>query len=230
MLLEAPVLKSGPERAPDDPPAGEDVAAHASASAAPPPEASAADARAGDPDTAAALRARDGDRAAMDTLVVARLLWRFARNAADLDDLVQDTFRRMVRGLPGWRAEMPFAHWLLRIAANTGRDYCRRHAVRRRWTVDPLAHTSTADDREPAAPEAIDPAPDPAARAALEEVKRLLATLPADDCALLTLHHLEGWPLAQIAADFGWTVTATKLRAWRARRHLRALYQASESP
>jgi len=157
---------------------------------------------------------------------VARLLWRFVRTKADLDDLVQDTFLRMVRGMPGWRAKQPFEHWLLRIATNTGRDYFRRQAVRRRWTVERT--TAGADDESE--PEAPDPGIDPAARAAANDVKMILAQLPPDDRALLTLHHLEGWGLAQIAAQFGWTLTATKLRAWRARRHLRTLFQAKGLP
>ncbi len=155
---------------------------------------------------------------------VARLLWRFVRTKADLDDLVQETFLRMVRGLPGWRAQQPFSHWLLRIATNTGRDYFRRQSVRRRWMVEPNATESDAP-----APEAIDPAGDPAARAAANEVKALLAQLSPDERTLLTLHHLEGWGLAQIAAQFGWTLTATKLRAWRARGRLRTLLQTNES-
>lgn len=178
-----------------------------------------------DPDTACALRARQGDRAAMGILVerhhaaVARLLWRFVRTQTDLDDLVQDTFLRMVRGLPSWRAQQPFAHWLLRIATNTGRDYFRRQSVRRRWLVEP---TDSADDTP--APEAVDPSADPAARLAANEVKTILAQLSPDERTLLTLHHLEGWSLAHIAAQFGWTLTATKLRAWRARRRMRALF------
>lgn len=161
----------------------------------------------------------------MDELVTrhhavnARLLWRFVRTPADLDDLVQETFLRMVRGLPGWRAEQPFAHWLQRIATNTGRDYFRRQSVRRRWLVEPRED----DPINAPALEAVDPAADPAARAAANEVKTLLAHLPPDDRTLLTLHHLEGWGLAEIAAQFGWTLTATKLRTWRARRHLRSL-------
>jgi len=150
---------------------------------------------------------------------VARLLWRFARSHADLEDLVQDTFLRVVRGIHTWRPDRPFLHWLRRVTVNAGRDYCRRQAVRRRWTVEPAA---AGPGDEAAAPEAVDPAPDPAARAAADEVKRLLATLPPDDYALLALHYLEGWPLADIAENFGWTVTATKLRAWRARARLRA--------
>jgi RNA polymerase sigma-70 factor (ECF subfamily) len=87
--------------------------------------------------------------------------------------------------------------------------------------VEPLA--ADADKPEP---EAVDPAADPAARAAANEFKAILAELSPDERTLLTLHHLEGWGLAQIASQFGWTVTATKLRAWRARGRLRTLLQA----
>ena len=149
---------------------------------------------------------------------VARLLWRFARTRSDLDDLVQDTFLRMVRGLPAWRPEQPFAHWLLRIATNTGRDYFRRQAVRRRWMAD----RTPGPDGENREPEAVDPATLNPERAAADDVKRLLSRLPPDERALLTLQYLEGWALADIARHFGWTVTATKLRAWRARGRLRA--------
>lgn len=165
----------------------------------------------------------------MDLLVrrhspaVTRLLWKFVRTPSDLEDLVQDTFLRMVRGLPRWRSEQPISHWILRIAANTGRDYCRRHAVRRRWMVEPNHDTAADGGGRPPAPEAPDPGSDPAARAAANEVKQLLERLPADDRAVLILHHLQGWDLNEIARQFGWTHTATKLRAWRARRRLRDL-------
>lgn len=176
-----------------------------------------------DADAECALRARAGELAAMEDLAlrhqaaVARLLWRFARTRADLDDLVQETFLRMVRGMPEWKAQQPFARWLLRIATNVGRDYFRRHAVRRRWMAE-----TASDGDESHWPEAIEPGADPADRAAANEMKAVLAQLDPDDRALLTLHYLEGWPMATIAEQYGWTVTATKLRAWRARRRLRA--------
>lgn len=158
---------------------------------------------------------------------VSRLLWRFARNPSDLEDLVQDTFLRMIRSLHTWRADQPFRHWITRIATNVGRDYYRRQSVRRRWTAEPLP----ADEGSGLGlPEAIDTAPDPSARAAATEFKELLSSLPPDDRALLTLHHLEGWDLKHIAAQFGWTVTATKLRAWRARNRLRERLTDPSSP
>lgn len=175
--------------------------------------------------------ARGNDRRALDELVrrhhdaVVRLLWSFVRTRADLEDLVQETFLRMVRGLSGWRADRPFRHWLLRIATNTGRDYFRRQSVRRRVFVAPAA-----DEDSAALPEPIEPGADPAARAAAAEAKSLLAALPPDDRMLLTLHHLEGWGMAEVSRHFGWTLTATKLRAWRARRRLRALLDPPSTP
>jgi RNA polymerase sigma-70 factor (ECF subfamily) len=203
---------------------------HATAGSHKPEEDPVVASLAADSDDACASRARKGDREAMEILVerhhaaVARLLWRFVRTKSDLDDLVQDTFLRMVRGLPNWRGEQPFSHWLLRIATNTGRDYFRRQVVRRRWMVEPSALADDQPQRE-----AIDPTGDPAARNAANEVKTLLEQLSPDERALLTLHHLEGWSLDHIASQYGWTLTATKLRAWRARRHLRALYQVDDS-
>ncbi len=177
-------------------------------------------------------RAQRGDRVALDAIVrrhhedVARVLWRFAKQPADLEDLVQDTFLRALRNLGQWRSDRPFIHWLRRIAANTGRDYYRRSAVRRRWQVDTVAREGDG----PATPEAVDPRPDPAAQAAAAEVKALLGRLPPDDAALLTLHYLEGWGLHDIAAAYGWSHTATKLRAWRARARLRAHFEPSKDP
>lgn len=177
-------------------------------------------------------RARLGDRAALEAIVrrhhedVARVLWRFARQPADLEDLVQETFLRALRNLGQWRSDRPFIHWLRRIAANTGRDYYRRHAVRRRWQVD----IPPEEDGDPPRPEAVDPNPDPAARAAADEVKTMLSRLPPDDASILTLHYLEGWSLHDVAAAYGWSHTAAKLRAWRARARLRALYESKPNP
>ena len=49
--------------------------------------------------------------------------------------------------------------------------------------------------------------------------------LAPDDRTVLTLRYLEGWSLGQIAERCGWTATATRLRAWRARRELRHLME-----
>jgi RNA polymerase sigma-70 factor (ECF subfamily) len=195
-----------------------------------PPPATPAGPDSGPDDAALVGAAQAGDRAALDALVrrhhpeVTRLMWRFARRRADLDDLVQEVFVRLVRALPTWRAERPFLHWLRRVAVNTGRDHCRREAVRQRWA------TELSPDPDTPPPEAIASGTDPAARLAADEAKALLARLPPDDRTLLTLHYLEGWEFARIGELLGWSGPATKLRAFRARRRLQALLKNHDLP
>lgn len=178
-------------------------------------------------------RARQGDLAALDQLVrrhqpeVSRLLWRFARRHADLDDLVQEVFLRVVRALPRWQPHQPFVHWLRRVTVNVGRDHCRREVVRLRWLAEPV---SSPDGSASPAPEATDLSADPSACAAAREAKELLARLPPDDRTLLTLHHLEGWDFATIGRHLGWSAPVTKLRAFRARRRLRSLLETKSLP
>jgi RNA polymerase sigma-70 factor, ECF subfamily len=173
--------------------------------------------------------AQRGQGLALDRLLrrhhpeLARLLWRFAHSTVELDDLTQETFLRVLRGLPRWQPDRPFAHWLRRIAVNVGRDHYRREAKRRRWLVEPPP-TAEGEAVAPAA-EMIDTAPDPAARAVANEVKALLAQLPPDDRTLLILHHLEGWDFAEIGRHLGWSTPLARLRAFRARRRLRGLLE-----
>ncbi len=182
-------------------------------------------------DLALARAAQAGDVAALGELAerhragIGRLLWRFARTRGDWEDLVQDTFLKMVGGIESWRAEQPFSHWLYRIATNVGRDYFRRNQRRRRHAVEWEAADEEGAARRDALLEGVDGSGDPAVRAAANDVKAVLAGLPADERTLLTLHHLEGWDHKLIARQFGWTVAATKIRAWRARRRLQALLE-----
>ncbi len=166
-------------------------------------------------------RAQAGDIEAFDTLVtrhqsaMSALLFRFAPNRADLEDLVQETFVRAWRALAGWRAEKPFLHWLKRIAVRVGLDYCRSQ---RRSPLARPVEMGAADPLEGLA------APDPAsAPCAAAEVQAILAQLPPDDRALLTLIHLNEMPLAEVAEHFGWSRPNTKIRAFRARLRLKAL-------
>jgi RNA polymerase sigma-70 factor (ECF subfamily) len=61
---------------------------------------------------------------------VARALASFAGPDRDLlDDLVQDVFVRVIRGLPSYTPSHPFAHWLYTIALNVGRNHARRRSI-----------------------------------------------------------------------------------------------------
>jgi RNA polymerase sigma-70 factor (ECF subfamily) len=61
---------------------------------------------------------------------IARALASFAGPDRDLlDDLVQEVFLRVVRGLAAYTAIQPFTHWLYTVALNVGRNHARRRVV-----------------------------------------------------------------------------------------------------
>jgi RNA polymerase sigma-70 factor (ECF subfamily) len=69
-------------------------------------------------------------------------------------------------------------------------------------------------------PQEAQPRPD--AEAAREAMQRLLSGLPAKDRLVLQLLDLEGRSVKEISAVTGWSVSLVKVRAFRARRRLRA--------
>src|SRR5215475_8429408 len=96
-----------------------------------------------------------------------RLLWglcyRMTGNAADADDLVQETFVRVLEHPPR-RLDEPLRPWLIRVAINLSRDLLRRR--RRRGYVGPwLPSPVPTEDEAPASFEPAAPSEDsPAAR------------------------------------------------------------------
>lgn len=172
-----------------------------------------------DPDLEFVISAQSGDIDAFDVIVVrhqsliAAILHKFVRSPSDLEDLVQETFVKAWQGLPRWQPDQPFLHWLKRIAVRTGLEDCRR---RKR---SPLA---AAIDLQHAGPLLAGPGDDDA-RLALDEARILLAKLPAEDQTLLTLIHLHGLTMDEIAGHFGWSRANAKIRAFRARHRLRKL-------
>jgi RNA polymerase sigma-70 factor (ECF subfamily) len=84
------------------------------------------------------------------------LLWglsyRLTGNAADADDIVQETFVRALERPPA-RTDRPWTPWLVRVAVNLGRDLLRRR--RRRgypgaWLPSPVEAPPPADVPAPA--------------------------------------------------------------------------------
>src|SRR5215208_4090735 len=97
-----------------------------------------------------------------------RLLWglcyRMTGNAADADDLVQETFVRAIEHPPR-RMDEPLRPWLVRVAINLSRDLLRRRRRRSyvgEWLPSPVP---TDNEDSPASYEPPAPAKDsPAAR------------------------------------------------------------------
>ncbi|MBI5832364.1 MAG: RNA polymerase sigma factor [Armatimonadetes bacterium] len=186
-----------------------------------PPDLDARDVRmslGGDPDSFERLVRRH-------QAAIGRLMWRFARNAADQDELTQEVFVTAWTALRTWRGTGSFERWLRRIAVRVGYAYWRRRgkdAARLEFaeTVDELVDQGAAlVDRERHAA-------DDAAREAGELVHRLLARLSDRDRLVLTLLHLEGLSVAEIGEATGWSQSLVKVQAHRARARLKKLMEA----
>src|SRR6202795_4128317 len=74
-------------------------------------------------------RAKRGDKHAFELLVskyhrkLARLLARFIRAPAEVEDVAQEAFIKGYRALPSFRGDSAFYTWLYRIGINTAKNY-----------------------------------------------------------------------------------------------------------
>ena len=147
-------------------------------------------------------------------------LFRVLGSNRDMDDLLQEAFLQVFQSLRGWRAEASLATWIDRVAVRCAYRYLTQRG--RRVPTEVLVDDSVI---------AIDAVPGARRQLARDGVKRLYAVLddlsPAARLAF-TLHEIDGRPLSEVAELVGSSVTATKLRVWRARKRIEEV--AAEDP
>ncbi|AHF89026.1 RNA polymerase sigma factor, sigma-70 family [Opitutaceae bacterium TAV1] len=174
-------------------------------------------------------RVRMGDQSAARELVealspmVMRIVRaRRPRRMAE-EDLAQEVYLKMFTRLEQYQGNVPFTHWVSRIAVTTCIDHLRAQQRRPelRWadlseneaTVLDAVLTSDTDRN---APDAL---------AAHELVHKLLGQLSETDRLVLQLLDLEQKTLIEIREITGWNITLIKVRAFRARRKLQKLFE-----
>lgn len=128
---------------------------------------------------------------------------RMLRRAEEAEDVVQETFVRLVEKADELRAESA-GGWLRRVTINRCLDVLRR---RRRWREDELFELA---GRDPAA-----------SRPASLDLPRAIARLPERTRAVFLLHEVEGYRHREIAAALDVSVGTSKAQLFRARRLLR---------
>lgn len=147
-------------------------------------------------------------------------LYRVLGSNADMDDLLQDAFLQVFRSLPNWRAEASLATWIDRVSVRSAYRYLDQK--KRRVKTESMSETPDDDGIIITFPSGQFSAGDSGSRRQLarDGVRRLYAVLdelsPAARLAF-TLHEIDGRSVAEVAEVVGSTVTATKLRIWRAR-------------
>jgi RNA polymerase sigma-70 factor (ECF subfamily) len=140
------------------------------------------------------------------------VVYRLARDRGQADDLAQEVFFKVHRGLPYFRGDARLSTWIYRIVYNVCcEERARRHPVE--VPLDPGV------GRRP-----IDPGAPDAAFGELElrdRLARAMAGLPDNYRFLLAAHYLEGVQYEALAAALGLPLGTVKTHLFRARRMLR---------
>jgi RNA polymerase sigma-70 factor (ECF subfamily) len=171
-------------------------------------------------------RARPEDVTEAYADLVYALCRRLARNEEEARDLFQDSFVRILRGLPSFEGRASLRTWLCQIVINCDRN-------RRRWWLRLRRNLPTGESLGPfreagwAGTEPPDDAPGPE-RAVLsveirDRVEASLRALPRDQRIAVVLRDIEGMSYEEIAVSMGTEMGTVKSRIGRARASLRVL-------
>ena len=130
-------------------------------------------------------------------------------NAADADDLVQDTIERALRNLHKWKPDTKLESWMFRIAQNLWIDQTRARKVR---AADPLDGADVA----------LDGARDAEARLTFAQTARAMQRLPEEQRAVVALVLIEGVAYREAAEILNVPLGTVTSRLARAREALAA--------
>jgi RNA polymerase sigma-70 factor (ECF subfamily) len=179
------------------------------------------------------VRCQNGDKAAWDTLVDAywQRLFGYALRATSnpelAQDLVQETFLRIVQRLGKYDDQGKFEAWLFRILVNLVRDHGRslaRHPTQSTVIDSDGDRVEMTDELAGKGPAPFDPLQQH------EEVDALqiaLRKLPEGDRQILLLRHFADMPFKDIARTLNCPIGTVLARAHRALGKLRSLMEVS---
>ena len=177
-------------------------------------------------DDALVAAAGSGDEMAFEQIFerhrrhVARIASRFFAHREQLEEIIQDTFTKAYFALGSYHGTHAgsFKAWLSQIAVNSCYDQLRRA---RRRPEQSLGDVNESEAHEFAAQLRAAPSDVETALVSRDLAVKLLARLNPEDRLVLTLLDVEGFSVAEISGITNWSVSKVKVRAHRARAHLR---------
>ena len=150
---------------------------------------------------------------------IAQQMRRFSRDPQVCEELTHDVFVEAFLSLRSYRGSAPWIHWLRRIAVRIGYRYWqeqKRSCKTARLTEEDFEQLQNASNTSQTAEDAA------------EVVSKMLEQLSLNDRLVLTMIYLDSCSMAEAASRCGWTVSGTKLRAFRARKKLAELIERGE--
>ena len=173
-----------------------------------------------DPDEALMLRYRDGDVRAFEVLLtrhrkpIYNFVLRYVLDKAQAEDLMQETFLRVIRGAESYEKQAKFTTWLYTIARNLCVDASRRAKHRRADSLDaPLDEeegSATLLDRTAAPKVAVDRSV--ISKQLGEHIQRAVSALGPEQREVFLLREVMDLPFKEIAEIVGCPENTVKSR------------------
>jgi len=168
-------------------------------------------------------RAQHGDKQAFGLLVekyqrkLARLLSRFIRDPAEVEDVTQEAFIKAYRALPAFRGDSAFYTWLYRIGINTAKNYLM--ALGRRAPTSTEVEAEEAEGfeegeqlRDINTPESV-----LLSNEIAETVNKTIEQLPEELRKAIQMREIEGMSYEDIAEAMNCPIGTVRSRIFRAR-------------
>jgi RNA polymerase sigma-70 factor (ECF subfamily) len=164
-------------------------------------------------------RCRSGDERAFQDLVarhkdlVFALIARTVQDRSRAEDLAQEVFLRIHRGLPYFRGEARLSTWIYRIVANTVMQEHGRTPKTASLAEERGARTASVRDRQFSDFETRD------------QLEKAIARLPANYRLLVAEHYLRGVQYEELAEALQLPLGTVKTQLYRAKQQLRRLLE-----
>jgi len=168
-------------------------------------------------------RAQRGDKRAFELLVekyqrkLARLLSRFIRDPAEVEDVTQEAFIKAYRALPAFRGDSAFYTWLYRIGINTAKNYLM--AMGRRAPTSTEVEAEEAEGFEEG--EQLRDINTPGSMLLSNEIARTVNStierLPEELRTAIQMREIEGMSYEDIAKAMDCPIGTVRSRIFRAR-------------
>lgn len=168
-------------------------------------------------------RAQRGDKRAFDLLVIkyqrklARLLSQFIRDAAEVEDITQETFIKAYRSLPSFRGESAFYTWLYRIGINAAKNFLvaqgRRASTTNGFDIEDAENLEEGSQLR----ELNTPENELMSKQIAQTIHQTLQELPEELRTAINLREIEGLSYEEIASIMSCPTGTVRSRIFRAR-------------
>jgi RNA polymerase sigma-70 factor (ECF subfamily) len=167
-------------------------------------------------------RVQGGDKSAFNLLVikyqhkVTKLVARYIRDNAEVQDVTQEAFIKAYRALKNFRGDSAFYTWLYRIAINTAKNFLVSQG-RRPPNSDIDVDTAEVLDSATSMRETATPEHNMLRDEIAETVQHAIAELPEDLRTAITLREIDGMSYEDIAQVMDCPIGTVRSRIFRAR-------------